>query len=236
MGFMDSLFGSKKKSGPDSHQSRSFGSSSHDAHSVVASHAPSHPATSHIADDRERFKVRRDLLRVVLRDTLTRAGIPSSWIELNPLAATSSSKQTGVHARFVVKNWSPLVMMHTPGLERLFIQRLLALDPLANEWVMGLSWQLQLPAEAEVAPLPKAGMWSMVPVVPGTQRVHGARPVAPEGASGDVIAGPVHIGTTGDGGRAHDAKAELDRLLAEGDAAKREAPGSYDSTQPAPLR
>src|SRR5688572_12768365 len=93
-------------------------------------------------DARQQFTVRRDLLRLVLRDTLTRTGIPAGWIEMHALAATSSGKATGVHARFIVRHWNPLLMVHAPGLEQSFVQRLMALDPLADHWVMGFSWQL----------------------------------------------------------------------------------------------
>lgn len=232
MGFLDSLFGGgQKKPGraADSQgHSRGFANSTHGSPSALSSVALPHAASGAVTDERQRFKIRRDMLRVVLRDMLTRSGIPPAWIEIHPLAATSSSKQTGVHARFLVKHWSPLVLMNAPGLERLFIERLLALDPLADEWVMGLSWQLELPADNDIAPLPKPGTWSLIPIVPGSVRTHAPlRPVqpAPQHDAG-VIEGPVHV----------DAIGELDRMLADGDAATRHVPSSYDATQPAPLR
>jgi hypothetical protein len=207
---------------PASANQSSFQSSSASgfASSSMLTHAP--------GDARQQFTVRRDLLRLVLRDTLTRTGIPTSWVEIQALAATSGGKSTGVHARFVVKHWSPLVMVHTPGLEHAFVQRLMALDPLADHWMMGFSWQLALAEDVEVAPLPRPGAWTAQ-----AHAHHAQAAPAAASASADVIAGPVRIGANTSSTR--DAKADLERLMAAGDADRRSA-GTFDSTQPAPLR
>lgn len=227
MGLLAALFGStppakagKPRAGaPGAAHPSGFPSSSASgfSNSSLLNQAPS--------DARQQFTVRRDLLKLVLRDTLTRTGIPTAWMDVQAVAATSSAKGAGVHARLVVKHWNPQLMMHAPGLEHSFGQRLMALDPLADQWLMGFSWQLALAPDVEVAPLPRPGTWTAQPHVPREQAV----PAARNGAGADVIAGPVHIGTASSRG----SKADLERILAAGDADRRGT--SFDATQPSPL-
>jgi hypothetical protein len=229
MGFLGALFGTAPAA---RRKPRAGGSPGSANQSTFQSSAASGFSSSSLlnqapADARQQFTVRRDLLRLVLRDMLTRTGIPTAWVEVQPIAATSSGKGAGVHVRFLVKHWNPQLMMHAPGLEHAFVQRLMALDPLADQWVMGFSWQLGLAPDVQPAPLPRPGAWTAQPHAPREV----AAPAAPRGgAEGDVIAGPVHIGAASSRG----SKADLERLLAEGDADRRGGAG-FDATQPAPL-
>lgn len=232
MGLFAAIFGTSRPAKADKQPRAGVPSGSANNSSFQSSSASGFASSSMLpqaaGDARHQFTVRRDLLKLVLRDTLTRTGIPTSWIEIQALAATSGGKASGVHARFVVKHWNPQIMVHTPGLEHAFVQRLMALDPLADHWMMGFSWQLALAEDVEPAPLPRPGTWTSQP-----HAHHEPAMPAPESSGADVIAGPVRIGAGTS--RTRDVKADLERLMAAGDADKRGA-GTFDSTQPAPLR
>ncbi|TWO65507.1 hypothetical protein FN976_27255 [Caenimonas sedimenti] len=231
MGLLSALFGTSQARAGKKPGARVPPASAHPStfqNSTASGFATSSMLSQVPLDARQQFTVRRDLLRLVLRDTLTRTGIPAGWIEMHALAASSSGKATGVHARFIIRHWNPLLMVHAPGLEQSFVQRLMALDPLADQWVMGFSWQFGLAADAVVAPLPRPGSWTAQPNEPRANLL----PMA-SAAGADVIAGPVHISTRAASTRG--AKADLDRLLAEG-AADRHGNSAFDTTEPAPLR
>src|SRR5688572_11200099 len=68
--------------------------------------------------------VRKDILRVALRDMMLRNGMPSTWLSAEMLRTTSSKKEAGMHMRFVVRHWEPRLMLHGPALEKDFTQRL----------------------------------------------------------------------------------------------------------------
>lgn len=149
----------------------------------------SQPARSSSA---EQSAARRELLRSVLRKTLNRHGIPSTWLGAEMLIATSRGRETGLHWRLLIKHWDPRLLNHTIALQNALITRLISFDPLATEWLMGISWQFALATEAQCPPLPQAGYWTAEP----RAAVPEPEPVAPvSGGSGDVIAGPVRIGT-----------------------------------------
>jgi hypothetical protein len=191
-------------------------------HSSGLTHAPA-------GDAGQLYVIRRDLLRVVLRDVLSRNGIPSAWLGLQMLTAKSSGKPKGVHVRLVVQHWEPRILAYAPGLEHSFIERLMALDPLADQWMVGLSWQLALGADFVPEALPRPGSWTAF--ASKARKPSGL--TRPADLGGDVIAGPVQIG---DEALADNESAALDRLMSMNDNALARRSASFDPTQPAKLR
>ncbi|HUR89037.1 MAG TPA: hypothetical protein VMZ74_08120 [Ramlibacter sp.] len=152
---------------------------------------------------------RRELLRVVLRDTLNRHGIPVAWITAELLSATSRGGERGIHWRLHIKHWDARLMECSVSLQNALIKRVLTFDPLATNWLNGISWQLSLDDESMCPPLPNATTWAM------HQRAAEPAPAKADPVAGDIIEGPVHIGATA---KAVDARADLDQLLAARDA------------------
>jgi hypothetical protein len=178
---------------------------------------------------------RRELLRVVLRNTLNRHGIPTAWIGAEMLLATSRGREPGIHWRLVVKHWDPRLMTHAVALQNALIVRVLAFDPLAASWLMGISWQFSLADESVCPPMPHPGIW--------TSETRGKEPAESDqaeldGGSGDVIAGPVRIADPAPQADPDaDVKADLERLFAIRDEeiklhSQRQAAGPAEATQP----
>lgn len=171
--------------------------------------------------------VRKDLLKLVLRETLTRNGIPQPWLAADMLRTNSPKKEQGIHVRFLVRIWEPRLLEHGPALEKEFVQRLLLLDPQANDWLMGFSWQFALPDASECPDMPHPGSWT-------GPREPLAQVPPPMTKPGDIIEGPVVLARSAD-----EVKADLERLLAVRDEdIKRHGPGGSDQfapTRPATL-
>lgn len=144
---------------------------------------------------------RRELLRVVLRDTLNRHGIPTKWVTAELLTTTSRTGERGIHWRLVVKHWDPRLLEHSVALQNALVKRVLTFDPLAVSWLNGVSWQVALEDESKCPPLPAPPTWTLN---------HRSAEEAQATPSGDVIEGPVHIGTDS---AQNDVKAELEELL-----------------------
>jgi hypothetical protein len=175
--------------------------------------------------------VRKDLLKLVLRETLTRNGIPGPWMSVDLLRTSTSKREQGIHVRFLMRHWDPRVMQYGPSLEQEYMQRLLLLDPTARTWLMGFSWQFAMDDHSVCPPLPHPNSWT-------TPRDNEPRPVAaaaPVEESGDVIQGPVMIPKPLD-----DVRADLERLLAlRDDDIRRHVAGhpgdNFAATRPATL-
>jgi hypothetical protein len=171
--------------------------------------------------------VRKDLLRLVLRETLQRNGIPSAWLSADLLRTATGRREDGIHVRFLVRQWEPKLMLHGVAFEKEYLQRLLLLDPLAGNWLMGFSWQFVLPETSACPSMPHAGSWTAAPASPAPRRQ------APPQLSGDVIAGPVVIPQPHD-----DVRGDLEKLLALRDEDMKRHDGRrdvYAATRPATL-
>ena len=172
--------------------------------------------------------VRKDLLRLVLRETLQRNGIPSAWISADLLRTTTARREDGIHVRFLLRRWEPKLMLHGVAFEKEYFQRLLLLDPLAVNWLMGFSWQFVLADTTGCPEMPHAGSWTAAPSLTAQPRPA----VAPE-HSGDVIAGPVFIPTPQD-----EVRNDLEKLFAlrDDDLTRHDAQRDvYAPTRPATL-
>ena len=185
---------------------------------------------------------RRELLRVVLRDTLKRHGIPQEWITADMLTATSRTRDTGIHWRLCIRHWDARLPVHCVALQNALISRVQIFDPMAEQWLMGVTWQFSIEDESACPEMPPAATWAAAPSQPvaAAAAADADAPVvvnlmdAPS-PSGDVIAGPASVDAT-----PADVKADLEKLMAAFDA-QYEAmdaaakPGTYAQTQPAPL-
>ena len=176
---------------------------------------------------------RRELLRLALRHTLNRHGIPISWVGAETLSARPSGREPGIHLRILIRHWEPRLLHHAVALQNSLIVRLLAFDPLASNWLMGISWQFDLPDESACPPMPHPGSWTADlragPPDPA--------PAKAAGGSGDVIAGPVRISPPAVPAAtapepSADVKSDLERLFAVRDAElKRNTELATDGTE-----
>jgi hypothetical protein len=181
---------------------------------------------------------RRELLRSTLRDTLTRHGIPASWITCETLVTTSRTREQGIHWRLVVHHWDPRLLAHGIAFQQSLIKRVTTFDPLASAWLMGISWQFALADESSCPPMPHPVVWtsdsaSAAAAASPAAAQHVQAQAAPSGGSADVIAGPVRIAEAAAApvtSRSAVTKAELDQLFAARDADfKRHATGQSDA-------
>lgn len=154
--------------------------------------ADASPPQSHLASTSRpdptgsQGRTRRELLRVVLRDTVNRHGIPGSWLDGEVLVSTSRTGERGIHWRLVVKHWDPRLLLHAAALQQALIKRLTTFEPLASSWLTGISWQFAAPDDAPLPAMPHPGSWTEPPAM----RAPTVASAKVSGGSGDVIAGP----------------------------------------------
>src|SRR5687768_14112189 len=104
--------------------------------------------------------VRKEVARLSVRESLLHNGIPAHWIRAEPLTTAAPGRDAGVHVRLVVQHWDARLMPHAVALQDFIEKRILALDPEAEQWLMGLSWQFALEDASACPPLPHPGSWT----------------------------------------------------------------------------
>lgn len=108
---------------------------------------------------------RKQLLAVVLRETLMRNGVPNGAIgmEFFRTMDRSGSRTDGIHVRLVLRELHDELAGRIVALERDFRKRLTVIDWRAAEWLQGVSWQLELPEEDEAAAAAQAAIATRAP-------------------------------------------------------------------------
>src|SRR4051812_32251136 len=99
MGFLARLFGLSRAPAKGTHARPGFNASQ--MHSQLISGGFTQQQSGQ--PQQSPNATRRELLRVVLRDTMNRHGVPTPWVAAETLLATSRNGDKGIHWRIVIK-------------------------------------------------------------------------------------------------------------------------------------
>src|SRR5687768_17562883 len=86
---------------------------------------------------------RRELVQVVLRDTMRKHGIPSDWVECRILSTIGRNGRTGLHVNFVVRRAHDQLLGYVFAFQDSFDRELARFDPRARDWLLSLGWEFQ---------------------------------------------------------------------------------------------
>lgn len=163
-----------------------------------------------------------EMVRLALRDMLTRHDIPAAWIDFEVfwLPRSKTLGAPAMHLQLLIKHLEPRLLSHGLSFQRSLLKRLSLFDPQASAWLGSVSWQFDVP---QSVPCPE---WRGL-------AGHG------EGPNPGTPAEPAAQPT--DDPRMHAQMEELRRLFAMGDAqyARRADEGrhsGFEATRPAEFR
>jgi hypothetical protein len=111
-------------------------------------------------DQQQRTSTRKELLLMAVRDTLRRTGLPEHWIRVETMVGTvPNGREPGLHLRLVLTEWEPRILEFTVALQKGVQARVERLDPLAKNWMGGISWRFAPPATATCPDMPDPSYW-----------------------------------------------------------------------------
>jgi hypothetical protein len=103
---------------------------------------------------------RRELVQVVLRDSMRRHGIPSAWIDCRILSVVTRSQRSGMHVQFIVRDGIDRLLTYVPAFQTSFMEEIARFDPRVDDWLFSVSWQF-LHFNAKVPSLmPDPAVWA----------------------------------------------------------------------------
>ena len=86
---------------------------------------------------------RRELLRVLTRDTARYCGIPEGWIECHVLVVSTRKGDTHLHARLVLRYWDDTLVRHVMAFEMRLRAEILRFEPQASDWLHSVTWEFK---------------------------------------------------------------------------------------------
>lgn len=98
---------------------------------------------------------RRELLQVVLRDTMRKLAIPSDWIECRILSVVTRKHKTGMHVQFIVRQGEDQLLPYVRAFQDTFWTELEKFEARPRDWLFSLAWQFE--GERRVSPAMPAG-------------------------------------------------------------------------------
>lgn len=103
---------------------------------------------------------RRELVQVVLRDTMRRHGIPSDWIDCRILSVVSRSAMTGMHVHLIVRHGHERLLAYVPAFQSSFMSAIEKFEPRVDDWLFSLSWQFVGLSEGDHPQMPDPRSWT----------------------------------------------------------------------------
>jgi len=181
-----------------------FGIKSHAKPAIKASHPPHEgPAT---IEDGSANSLRRQLIQVLLKDSMRRHGIPMHWLDCQMLLVSSRSRGEGMYLRIIMKQWDLRMLTYALAFEKSLVMDITRFEPHARDWLYGISWQFDIGDSCPYRHLPDRHLWES----------HSAK----AGAPGEVKQDLARMFAIRD----------ADMLMRGADAAY--PAGNYDKTQP----
>lgn len=123
-----------------------------------------HDSEPTTAEPGSRNGPRRELVQVVLRDTIRRHGIPSDWIDCRILSVANNNKTEGMHVHLIVRKGHDRLLTYIPAFQGSFMQAIIKFDPRVADWLLSLSWQFEGMTERQHATMPDPGAWVAAPI------------------------------------------------------------------------
>jgi len=188
---------------------RLFGLNGH-APATPTSTRPPHEGPSTI-EDGSANALRRQLIQVLLQDSMRRHGIPAGWLDCQMLLVSSRSRGEGMYLRLIIKHWDIRLLTYALAFQKSLMVDITRFEPHADQWLYGISWQIDCGDSCPYTSLPDRHVWESPT----------AHPLA---AGGDIKQDIAHIFAIRD----------ADMLVRGADAAY--PAGTYDKTQPQNLR
>lgn len=199
---MSSLFGTRAKTGKDAATKSGF---------PASRTANDNPATIEDGSDNA---MRRQLVGVLVRDALRRHGIPAGWVECQMLVVSSRSRGPGMYVRLVATHWDQRLMNYAFAFQKSLVADIFRFEPLASQWLHGISWQLEFADSCPYVELPDKLFWQ-TPAPGAEMAVASPTPQTPQSTANQPAVPATKQPTV----------AELAAAARQANAARRAAPG-----------
>ena len=121
---------------------------------------PVQPADTTTVEVDPQAATRRELVRMLTRDSLRFSGIPDGWIELQVLLELGRVSQTFIHLRLLVKHWDEGLLRYAVAFQRRLRAEIERFEPSAREWLLTITWQYEVDDQCPFLFMPDPASWA----------------------------------------------------------------------------
>ena len=119
---------------------------------------PSVPAS--LNSTQQQSNLRRELIRVVLKDTLRLQGIPLGWIACEVISIARAPGEEELHVQLIIMKWNELLLRYTSALQQQLLLGLDRFDPAVDHSSYIVSWRFSADCACPFKKMPDPGVWS----------------------------------------------------------------------------
>jgi hypothetical protein len=109
----------------------------------------------------DELRLRKQLLGVVLRDTMRRNGVPPEWIGGETKLVAQPDGEPKLELQLSVECDEPRFLTYLTAFQADFRRRLMEIEPAASAWFSALTWRLRNEPAFEVS-MPAPIFWEKV--------------------------------------------------------------------------
>lgn len=103
--------------------------------------------------------IRRELIRVVLKDTLRSHGIPTNWLACEVIIITRPQDGDELHIQLVILKWHESLLRYADAFQREFLLDLDRFDPTVDHSGYVMSWRFATDCDCPFKSLPDPRTW-----------------------------------------------------------------------------
>ncbi|MDP2370307.1 hypothetical protein [Rhodoferax sp.] len=111
---------------------------------------------------RQHTLIQRELVRVVLKDTLRQHGVPGAWIGCEVQVAPKRVSDDDLVIQLVILKWNEALLRYAPALERQLLLDLDRFDPSVDHSRYLVSWRFAPDCGCPLSEMPDPTFWLQV--------------------------------------------------------------------------
>jgi len=125
-----------------------------------AANAASLPSSSLPLSTQQHTASNRELVRVVLRDTLRMNGIPPEWVGCEILVRSRNANDAALLIQLLIHHWHEDLLRYAPLIQLQMLQALQRFDPASDHSRHTVAWKFSPACQCPLTTMPEPGYWT----------------------------------------------------------------------------
>lgn len=117
------------------------------------------PVTASLNSTQQQGNLRRELIRVVLKDTLRLQGIPLAWLACEVIIIARAPGEDELHIQLIILKWNERLLRYAPALQQQLLLGMDRFDPAVDHSKYIVSWRFSTDCTCPFTKMPDPVDW-----------------------------------------------------------------------------